>query len=95
MFASLLRPKKSRVSETTPLLEALNKYRARHEEPSEPADDDDYPDDGLPYDGEVDDEVDDEDDDRRRDGPLLPVFSYEVLGQSPLLLRLPSLFQLR
>jgi hypothetical protein len=89
MFASLLRPKKTRVSETTPLLAALSKYRALHNGgSSEPADgpddydDHDDPDDhanGLPYDAELDDE----DDDGRRDGPLLPVFSAELLGPSP------------
>lgn len=74
MFASLRRSKKSRPSETTPLLAALHKYRNRHEEASEA--DDDYEDDAAQYHGEVDDE----DEDRRRDGPLLPVFSAEFLG---------------
>jgi hypothetical protein len=73
MFASLLRSKKSRPSETTPLLAALHKYR-HHDEASEA--DDDYEEDLAQYDGEVDDE----DEDRRRDGPLLPVFSSEFLG---------------
>jgi hypothetical protein len=77
MFASLLRSKKSRPAETTPLLAALRKYRNRNDEPSEAEADDDYEDDLAQYDGE---EVDDEDEDRHRDGPLLPVFSSEFLG---------------
>lgn len=78
MFASLLRSKKSsRSSETTPLLAALHKYRSRHnDEASEH--DVDYEQHAGRYDGEVDDE----DHDRRRDGPLLPVFSSEFLGSS-------------
>lgn len=81
MFASLLRSKKSsRSSETTPLLAALHKYRSRHnDEASEH--DDDY----EHHVGQYRGEVDDEDHDRRRDGPLLPVFSSEFLG-APLLL---------
>ena len=76
MFASLLRSKKSsRASETTPLLAAIHKYRNRHNDEASEADDD-YEDDIGHYDGEVDDE----DEDRRRDGPLLPVFSSEFLG---------------
>lgn len=97
MFASLLRPKKTRarVSETTPLLAALSKYRAHHSHtraPDEPAHgldddddghgDDDDNDNDLPYAAELDDE----DDDARRDGPLLPVFSAELLGPSAAML---------
>lgn len=77
MFASLLggrRAQKGRVSERTPLLEALRKYQTRR------ADDDgsasEAEEDIAQYDGE------DEDEDNvsgRRDGPLLPVFS-EFLG---------------
>jgi hypothetical protein len=75
MFASLLRSKKSRPSETTPLLAALHKYRNRDHEGASEAEDD-YDDDAAQYVGEIDDE----DEDRRRDGPLLPVFSSELLG---------------
>ena len=75
MFASLLRSKKSRPSETTPLLTAIHKYRNHGNDEASEADDD-YEDDIAQYDGEVDDE----DEDRRRDGPLLPVFSSEFLG---------------
>jgi len=84
MFASLLRSKKSsRSSETTPLLAALHKYRSRHnDEASEHDDDYEHHEHHV---GRYDGEVDDEDHDRRRDGPLLPVFSSEVLGALPLL----------
>lgn len=82
MFNSLLRSKKrSRPSETTPLLAALHKYRSRHSDGDEAHGleaDDDYEAAGGQYGGELDDE----DDDRRgRDGPLLPVFSSEFLGR--------------
>ena len=85
MFDSLLRSKKrSRPSETTPLLAALQKYRSRHSDGDEPepetrgleAEDDEAAE--GQYNGRL--QVDDEDDDRRRDGPLLPVFSSEFLG---------------
>ncbi|KAH7398475.1 hypothetical protein BKA66DRAFT_204308 [Pyrenochaeta sp. MPI-SDFR-AT-0127] len=79
MFASLLRSKKSRPSETTPLLAALNRYRSRQNGEASEADDD-YPEIITQYDGEVDDE----DEDRQRDGPLLPVFSSEVLDRLPI-----------
>ncbi|KAJ8110145.1 hypothetical protein OPT61_g6933 [Boeremia exigua] len=80
MFASLLRSKKSsRSSETTPLLAALHKYRSRHNDEAEEADDD-YEGHAGQYEGEVDDE----DHDRRRDGPLLPVFSSEFLDRIPI-----------
>lgn len=77
MFASLLRSKKRspRASETTPLLAAIHKYRNRHNDEASEADDD-YEDDLGQFDGEIYDE----DHDRRRDGPLLPVFSSEFLG---------------
>lgn len=72
MFASLLRPNARRPSETTPLLAALNKYRQRQNgEPSEPDEDQEFI-------AQYEDE--DEDEDRQPDGPLLPVFSSEVLG---------------
>lgn len=74
MFASFLRSNKRRPSETTPLLEALSRYRSRqHGETSEPGE---YAEAVAQYDGE--DEDDDED--RGQDGPLLPVFSSELLG---------------
>lgn len=78
MFASLLRSKKSQPSESTPLLAALNRYRSRqHGEPSEP---DESP--GL---DQYEDEDDEENFDRRRhDGPLLPVFSSELLDRLPI-----------
>ena len=86
MFDSLLRSKKrSRPSETTPLLAALQKYRSRHSDGDEPEPEtpgleaeDDYEAAEGQYNGRL--QVDDEDDDRRRDGPLLPVFSSEFLG---------------
>lgn len=75
MFASLFGSKKRRPSETAPLLAALNRYHSRQNEPSE--DEDEHDAEGIAqYDGEDEDE----DDDRRRDGPLLPVFSSEFLG---------------
>ncbi|KAL6710045.1 hypothetical protein ACN47E_009836 [Coniothyrium glycines] len=80
MFASLLRSKKKRPSETTPLLAALNRYRSRQNgDASEP--DEDYPAVITQYE---DDEDDDEENDRRQDGPLLPVFSSAVLDRIPL-----------
>lgn len=76
MFTSLLRSKKSQPSETTPLLAAIHKYRARRNDEASDGEDD-YEDDVAQYDGEVDDE---DAGHRRRDGPLLPVFSSEFLG---------------
>ena len=82
MFDSLLRSKKrSRPSETTPLLAALQKYRSRHSDGDEPEPpgleaEDDY----EAAEGQYNGQVDDEDDHGRRDGPLLPVFSSEFLG---------------
>ncbi|KAH6614174.1 hypothetical protein C7974DRAFT_72229 [Boeremia exigua] len=79
MFASLLRSKKSsRSSETTPLLAALHKYRSRHNDEASEVEDH-YEDHTGRYDGEIHDE----DHDRRRDGPLLPVFSSELLDRIP------------
>ncbi len=76
MFASLLRSKQTRPSETTPLLAALNRYRSRQNgDPVEA--EDDYPDHIAQY--ETEDQ--DEDRGRRREGSLLPVFSFEVLGK--------------
>ena len=78
MFASLLGSRKHDVDaqETTPLLQALSRFRSR--------DDDDQGDDGgelAHYDG-GDEDYEDEDHGARggRDGPLLPVFSAEFLG---------------
>jgi hypothetical protein len=76
MFASFFGSKSRRPSETTPLLAALNKYRRRQNGDDSEADDNEA-DAIAQYDGE--DEDDDED--RQRDGPLLPVFSSEVLGR--------------
>jgi hypothetical protein len=76
MFASLLRSKKSsRSSETTPLLAAIHRYRNRNNDEASEGEDD-YGDEPGQFDGEIYDE----DHDRRRDGPLLPVFSSEFLG---------------
>ena len=80
MFKSLLRTThKGRRSETTPLLAALQRYRSRQndDERSASEGEDDYPEDIAQYDGDYEEG---EDDDGRRDGPLLPVFSSEVLG---------------
>lgn len=92
MFASLLRKQKDprSESETTPLLAALHRYRSRraHDDHAASDDDDhdhDYHEDIAHYD------AGDEDDDqnaRRRDGPLLPVFSSEFLGVYNLPLRI-------
>ncbi|CAI6228537.1 unnamed protein product [Periconia digitata] len=87
MFASLLGSRKDPRSETTPLLQALDRYRRRHADPN--------PD--LSVDGDDDDEqghhqfprYEDHEDDhedsdgRRGDGPLLPVFSAEFLDRIP------------
>jgi hypothetical protein len=75
MFASLLRPKKSGASETTPLLAALSKFRNRRNGEAEEADDN-VSDVIVQY----EDEDEEEDDDRGRDGSLLPVFSPAFLG---------------
>ncbi|KAF2866247.1 hypothetical protein BDV95DRAFT_505392 [Massariosphaeria phaeospora] len=83
MFASLLRTRNDRRSETTPLLAALSRYRARRddeEDHADEADDDDDPEEVAPYDGEDEDE----DHHGRGDGPLLPVFSSEVLDRVPI-----------
>jgi hypothetical protein len=73
MFASLLRPRKQDGPETTPLLQALSRYRPRDADARSPADDDAAHDD-------ADEDDDYEDEDQGRDGPLLPVFSSTVLG---------------
>ncbi|KAF1927950.1 uncharacterized protein M421DRAFT_421149 [Didymella exigua CBS 183.55] len=80
MFASLLRSKKSsRSSETTPLLAAIHRYRNRHNDEASEGDDN-YENEAAQFDGEIYDE----DHDRRRDGPLLPVFSSEFLDRIPI-----------
>jgi hypothetical protein len=89
MFASLFRSQKSRPSETTPLLAALNRYRSHHNGAQEPDEHDDDATAGRAHDnghghghGDDDDDGDDdeENEDRRRDGTLLPVFSSTFLG---------------
>lgn len=75
MFASLLRPKKAQTSETTPLLAALKRYRSRRHGVEEVEELDD-----AEAIEELDGEEAYEDEDRRRDGPLLPVFSSTFLG---------------
>jgi hypothetical protein len=79
MFKSLLGTQKGHRSERTPLLAALDRYRNRN------ADGDDSASEGGVQDNGPDDMDDehydeDDDDDDHRDGPLLPVFSSEVLG---------------
>ena len=82
MFDSLLRSKKrSRPSETTPLLAALQKYRSRHSDGDEPEPEtpgleaeDDYEAAEGQYNGRL--QVDDEDDDRR---PFALVVDDDVL----------------
>lgn len=74
MFASLLRTRKDDAHETTPLLQALSRYRSRDAD-ARSADDDE---DAAHYDA-GDEDYEDEDQ-GRRDGPLLPVFSSEFLG---------------
>ncbi|KAF2031454.1 hypothetical protein EK21DRAFT_62959 [Setomelanomma holmii] len=78
MFTSLLRSNKRRLSETTPLLAALQQYRSRRNGDTDAADD--YPDRIAQYDGEEEEE----DEDRQRDGPLLPVFSSTFLDRIPI-----------
>ncbi|KZM24009.1 uncharacterized protein EKO05_0009382 [Ascochyta rabiei] len=80
MFASLLRSRRSRPSETTPLLAALHSYRHRHHDEASEAEAD-YDEHAGPYDGGVEDE---DQDHGRRDGPLLPVFSSELLDRIPI-----------
>ncbi|CAN9225638.1 unnamed protein product [Alternaria alternata] len=78
MFASFFSKKSRRPSETTPLLAAINRYRRRQNgEDSESEDEQECV---AQYDGDEDDE----DEDRQRDGPLLPVFSAEVLDRIPI-----------
>ena len=76
MFASYFRKKSRRPSETTPLLTAINRYRRRQNGEDEHDEDEDEPDALAQYEGEDDEQ----DEDHERDGPLLPVFSSEVLG---------------
>jgi hypothetical protein len=74
MFTSFLQSKKRRPSETTPLLAALNRYRSRQNGEADEEDND------AEMMGQDDGEEEDEDEYRRRDGPLLPVFSSTFLG---------------
>ncbi|KAF2645707.1 hypothetical protein P280DRAFT_127891 [Massarina eburnea CBS 473.64] len=98
MFASLLRPRKDARPETTPLLQALNRYRGRHGPQGDSAsegDGGDGGDDDEEDDEEGHEEREDEDDNNNnnnnnnnngggaRDGPLLPVFSSAVLDRIP------------
>jgi hypothetical protein len=83
MFASLLGSRKDPRSETTPLLQALNSYRARqtadnNESASNQDADEEY---RAGVAGQYGDDAEDEDNDGGRDGPLLPVFSSEFLGR--------------
>ncbi|KAH7395051.1 hypothetical protein DE146DRAFT_789827 [Phaeosphaeria sp. MPI-PUGE-AT-0046c] len=79
MFASLLRSSKPQVSENTPLLAALKRYRSRQNGVDEAEEGND---------AEVIEEYDGEggyeDEDRQRDGPLLPVFSSTFLDRIPI-----------
>ena len=75
MFASFFGSKSRRPSETTPLLAAINRYRRRQN--GEDSESENEPEGIAQYDGDEDDE----DEDRQRDGPLLPVFSSQVLGR--------------
>ncbi|PVI03203.1 hypothetical protein DM02DRAFT_521310 [Periconia macrospinosa] len=88
MFASLLGSRKDPRSETTPLLQAIDRYRRRHQHPhAEPSvdDEDREDDDADPHFSRYHDpDEDDEDNDGRGgDGPLLPVFSSEFLDRIP------------
>ncbi|KAE8841628.1 hypothetical protein PTNB73_05998 [Pyrenophora teres f. teres] len=78
MFASFFSSNSRRPSETTPLLAAIDRYRRRHNGEDSDADDNE-PGAAGQYDGEDEEEYEDED--RQRDGPLLPVFSPQVLGR--------------
>ena len=80
MFASFFSKKSRRPSETTPLLAAINRYRRRQN--GEDSESEDEQEGVAQYDGDEDDE----DEDRQRDGPLLPVFSAEVLGTRRIML---------
>ncbi|KAF2797828.1 hypothetical protein K505DRAFT_234566 [Melanomma pulvis-pyrius CBS 109.77] len=82
MFKTLLGTQKGRRSERTPLLAALHRYRSRNTDDDSASDaDHDGPEHVQQYDGEYDE---DDDDDGQRDGPLLPVFSSEVLDRLPI-----------
>lgn len=94
MFSSFFASKSRRPSETTPLLAAIGRYRRRHNgDESDHVDHD--PGAVAHFDGDGDgddDEYEDEDEHqhqhqpqrRQRDGPLLPVFSPEILGRRTL-----------
>ncbi|XP_014562756.1 hypothetical protein COCVIDRAFT_83667 [Bipolaris victoriae FI3] len=92
MFSSFFASKSRRPSETTPLLAAIDRYRRRHNgDESDHVDHD--PGAVAHFDGDGDDdEYEDEDEHqhqhqpqrRQRDGPLLPVFSPEILDRIPI-----------
>ncbi|USP76075.1 hypothetical protein yc1106_03349 [Curvularia clavata] len=88
MFSSFLGSTSRRPSETTPLLAAIDRYRRRHHAAESDAAHHE-PGAVAQYDGEDDDDEDDDEDedrqgDRQRDGPLLPVFSPEILDRIPI-----------
>ncbi|KNG47124.1 receptor-activated ca2+-permeable protein [Stemphylium lycopersici] len=87
MFSSFFTSKSRRPSETTPLLAAIDRYRRRRNGQDSDRDDRE-PDAVAQYDGEDEDEDEGEgegeDEDRQPDGPLLPVFSAEVLDRIPI-----------
>ena len=84
MFKSLLGTQQGRQRERTPLLAALDRYRNRNRDSEGDDNENDNDNDNGP--NEDEDDIDgenydeDDDDDAQRDGPLLPVFSSEVLG---------------
>jgi hypothetical protein len=78
MFKSLLGTQQGRRSERTPLLAALDRYRNRNDDSASEGEGEGEDNRRDDIDGENYDE--DDDDDAQRDGPLLPVFSAEVLG---------------
>ncbi|KAF1969668.1 hypothetical protein BU23DRAFT_235586 [Bimuria novae-zelandiae CBS 107.79] len=86
MFASLLRTRKHDGPETAPLLQALNRFRRRGGDDDDDDEEHSSVDENVAqYDGGDEDYERDEDDDHgRRDGPLLPVFSSELLDRIPI-----------
>lgn len=85
MFSSFFASKSRRPSETTPLLAAIDRYRRRHN--GDESDQADHDPGAVAHFDADDDEYEDEDEHqhrpqrRQRDGPLLPVFSPEILGR--------------
>ncbi|KAF2020000.1 hypothetical protein BU24DRAFT_131121 [Aaosphaeria arxii CBS 175.79] len=84
MFSSLVRSRKARQSERTPLLAALSRYRSRYGDGHHSASERDHenPHDNMPH-SESEEEDDHHDLDGRRADPLLPVFS-EFLDRIPI-----------